>query len=578
MTLPAPISIARRHLDQLDGITITGEFAWIPTEDAWSLTLNIQIEESDNKDVPLTTSWFLFVSPAYPLGIIKLRPATQGGIAVTFPHQDHNGAAKGVPFRRGGLCLEAPTGTESSEPFDAIRRLAWHVRRAREWIQGAAQGTLRAAGDRFELPYWPNTRDDLTISFDEAVLANTRPSNLGWLELASVNPRHLVCIGTTDGRSRSLSASSFGSYVTKGARQTGVWLRCPRIPIVTPWGAPETWAELRVALRGMGLDLETLFSFAARRKAHTMLLGFPIPAVVGGPDTEMWWQALTLPDLRRASKTPRAKRRRIKALGSFAASDADKIQWIPTENVSRTRLGARSNFGERISNVSIAIVGAGALGSMLVDMLVRGGCERLHILDPQSLAMGNLVRHSLDMRSLGGSKASALATRANASMPYVTASSASALLSTSAVAARDELEQYDVIVDCTGSDFTLRALAQIVFRAPKLIVSASVGRHARRLFFFSTKSTNFPFDDFKRLIAPWLESETSTSDRVWEGAGCWHPVSQARVDWLSIAAATSARLLSEALSVAPELQVFEHEESSAPDVPRYLGFRRKTEP
>lgn len=575
--LPSPIAAARRNLDGLDGIAVTREFAWDPVARQWILTLDIEIESSQNSDVPRVTSWFLIVDQSYPLGLIKLYPALHGAIEVTFPHQDHNGAKDGVPFRRGGLCLEAPTNRgDEGEPFDALHRLMWHVRRGREWVRAAALGTLRASGDRFELPYWPNTIEDLTISFDEAVFDNARPNEMGWAELAMVNSRHLAVISARAAGGGSVGKTSFGKYVQDGARQLAVWLRCTGIPIVPPWGAPATWAELKRALRGMDIELDQAFELAARRHAHTMLIGFPIPAVVGGPHVEVWWQALRLPKLRRRGNLSRGERKRLKTKGVLASLDSGRIEWITMENVSRTRLGARGALAASIARASIAIIGAGALGSMISDGLVRGGCERLHVIDPETLCMGNLVRHCLEMRDLGRSKAEAVGERANRLMPYVTVSSLSTSLPSEANAARDVLAPHDLIVDCTGSDSTLRALAQVSFATPKLFVSTSVGRHARRLFYFCARGTVFPFRDFKRKLAPWLGPERLPSDQIWEGAGCWHPVSHARMDWLMIAAATSIRLLSEAAHPEPSrLLVFEHEESE--DL-RYLGFRKKDTP
>src|SRR5688572_13669721 len=95
------LHIARKQLDALEGVAITREFEWDHALGRWSLTLDLSIESSDHRDVPPVTSWFLTVEPSYPLGLIKLYPATNGGIKVTFPHQVHNGTIQGAPFRKG---------------------------------------------------------------------------------------------------------------------------------------------------------------------------------------------------------------------------------------------------------------------------------------------------------------------------------------------------------------------------------------------------------------------------------------------------------------------------------------------
>lgn len=59
----------------------------------------------------------------------------------------------------------------------------------------------------------------------------------------------------------------------------------------------------------------------------------------------------------------------------------------------------------------VSIIGCGSFGSALADMLVRAGLERLVLIDPEPLAVENVGRHVLTARSVGRSKAAALAAR-----------------------------------------------------------------------------------------------------------------------------------------------------------------------
>src|SRR5688572_11153576 len=67
---------------------------------------------------------------------------------------------------------------------------------------------------------------------------------------------------------------------------------------------------------------------------------------------------------------------------------------------------------------SVLLIGGGALGGMVADLLVRGGLRHLTILDNDDLEAGNLGRHVLGMDNLGKGKAHALARKLNLSSPH----------------------------------------------------------------------------------------------------------------------------------------------------------------
>lgn len=60
---------------------------------------------------------------------------------------------------------------------------------------------------------------------------------------------------------------------------------------------------------------------------------------------------------------------------------------------------------------SVAVVGVGALGSPLADLLAKAGVGRLALLDAEIYALGNRVRHQLDLTELGHAKVQAMGRR-----------------------------------------------------------------------------------------------------------------------------------------------------------------------
>ena len=111
---------------------------------------------------------------------------------------------------------------------------------------------------------------------------------------------------------------------------------------------------------------------------------------------------------------------------------------------------------------NILLVGAGAIGGYLADLLVRGGAGlgngKLTILDPDLLKTGNIGRHRLGMESLGQLKSKALAQQILLSFP-------SANIESLDVDVRDyKLTGYTLIINATGeqsiSDYLSTTLNQ----------------------------------------------------------------------------------------------------------------------
>lgn len=66
---------------------------------------------------------------------------------------------------------------------------------------------------------------------------------------------------------------------------------------------------------------------------------------------------------------------------------------------------------------AVLIVGAGAVGGFLAEELARIGCSPLRLVDPDILAVENIVRHPLGAQALGQPKASALAQKIRQDLP-----------------------------------------------------------------------------------------------------------------------------------------------------------------
>lgn len=121
---------------------------------------------------------------------------------------------------------------------------------------------------------------------------------------------------------------------------------------------------------------------------------------------------------------------------------------------------------------SVAIVGVGALGSFIADMLARSGVRHLTLVDGDVVMPGNLVRHVVGPEAVGLSKARAvkqhLVTRYETSVIDVGKEL------TAGAEAVELLSNHDLVVDATA-DFATTALLHVAAQMlAKRIVSATI--------------------------------------------------------------------------------------------------------
>jgi hypothetical protein len=570
---------ARRELHFIPGFELLEDFSEDSQGKRWTLKCRLSID-TDSDAIPSTTDWVIVVDSAYPSGKIAVYPAAEGGIERTFPHQTYN-APLTDSWRSGKLCLSTDFQslrryTSDSEPLGASERLPWHVKRAIHWLELAARNELLRPGDPFELPEVPALSEPLQVAFNEG------PETFGlWQGPApQVGLVEQYILGD-----RSYAVRRFESLAGEvlyepdwglGIRQRDVmpvksaWVRLPSLPILKPWHLPGTWGELREAVQQQGLNLDELLSRVAPQlrdgRPHLLLLGFPISQIVEDPDIQQHWFAVLIPELVRADKAPAGWRNNERSLWRFDVTRTlnrnCRLFWQETENWHEDQLSTRGRAHASLRSRPVAVLGVGALGSVVAESLVRVGVNRLLLVDADELKAGNLVRHNLSLNEVGQNKAKALSERLNTLSPHAKVE----FLPESFPPAKDEdrqrLSEYAIILDFTAEDRTLIDLEGFSWEEPKLFLACSVGAGARRLFMFEAFAATFPEQRFHDLVDPWLlrDQEDNGAEFPREGIGCWHPVFPARFDDFSLWSGVITRRL-ETLAVetpaGPRLDVYE---------------------
>lgn len=602
----AEMRASRRALEGMPGTQRLGDWAWYDAAQAWALHYRLVADTPADSPVPAATDWYIVVDAAYPWGTITFYPAKRHGLTATFAHQMYNAPGDDdVPWRTGNVCLSADAHAlgrhgYDHEPHDTDERLRWHVRRSLDWLAAAAHGALTLSGEPFEAPHFPGAATSgTTVAYTEGpssfVRWQTVVERSGIVEFADVPGNATVRVvkhfdgpGTSArppslhlnaARRRRVLDPRWGQALEAvQAERVGMWVRLPAPPTLSPWQAAATWGELREVCRIQDIDIdgEMQAVVVALRDGykHIMLVGFPIPEHWGGPDVQMHWQALLLPYLSWGKRTadgfhpghePGYRRRdRLDIL-----ADATPIEWLKSENWSARQISTRGQLPRDLRTQTVAIIGAGAIGSAVAELLVRGGVAALTIVDSDVVEAGNLVRHTLLLGDVGTSKARTLAKRLQWAAPHVTVSAVDARFPRLTAADSERLRGCDLIVDCTAQDEVAYHMGRFDWGGPKHFVSISLGLFARRLYYFSAHGERFPHDVFMAAVAPWLQDERgryANEELPREGLGCWHPVFPARTDdvWLLATVAVKRIASTVAAPSSDGLVVFEQcEDDSA---------------
>lgn len=562
--LPQALLEALEELVHADGMDVLDEWRWNAAERCWMLCCRLTVPVDDGSEVPRRSDWVVLVEGTYPWGYIHIQPAARNGIELTFPHQSLNRPySPERMWRTGRICVD--TGVHAlgrhgadREPYTTPDRLRWRLERARSWLLAASRGALFRPGDPFELPDL-EAKPSALVAFAEDVSSlatwegETAKYGSAFLARICERPAVLAVTSFRDPTGREVNAPRWGKFISDPMRprQTAVWMRLKETPRLHPWRAPMTWGELRRAALTQGLELDAALRAVLEPTrdgaGHILLIGFPLPAVIGGALMSYFWQAIQLAPVpadtgepRNGFRRGRAPRVDVAKLAQFR--DDARITWVRTENWHSNTIAARGRLPQALTTAEVLVIGAGALGSAVAEMLVRGGVERLTVCDDDIVMAGNLVRHTLTLDEVGRFKAAALADRLNAQSPHADVRAITHAFPPVDAASLAALRPIDMVIDCTGENAVAQAMASFPWTGHKLFASISLGLRAWAGFSFISWTDAFPVETFFAALQPWLVRQAVMyRDVEWprEGVGCWHPVFPARSDevWLLAAAA-----------------------------------------
>lgn len=566
--IPDIVIEAYSSLRQYRIVEISKPIDWSQDEDApgWVFECTAKVPYPNQEEIPCEVPLHVLIPEAFPrqpVEIFSLSEQVSG-----FPHQEA-GSKK--------LCLPE----EHLAPRDA-QRLVCYVKWAIEWLKDAANGTLLKSGDPYELPAFiyklPSIESPLIFEESSDSYKKWEPhiGKSGRVEcfLGIGIPAIFAAKFCHNDGSLIREADFAPNILEKNSTINGKWILIPDIRHERHC-PPQNYQEIVELCSKNDLDFYAILKEAWNHKhSHQfgiLLIGFPIPKIVGEPPTEIHWQPLLFKNLKQHLKefdVPGAKQRskgqshtpkriweRLIKNGYLSASQ--HLPWGTVENVAHERLYARGAYPPKVQSTSIAFFGCGALGSSVVELLARGGVNQLNLFDPDLTNFGNLCRHTLDGSSVSVNKAEALAARLSRANPLSTIKGYPEripLNSRSDEAIHRMLAGADVFVDCTTSEVAFDWLNQYAAEHNRRLISLFFSFHAELLTICISGTSTSCGDIFGDLMYSIREKLTPLAPEVYfrvpskeaqiiEGAGCWHPTFPARNAHVQLLAAHAVDIL-----------------------------------
>lgn len=577
VSYPSKILIdAKRALYTLRQVKALGDWALEDSLGKWVLRCILHIDSANPSLIPDDTVWYVLVDNIYPLGQIKFYPAKRGSITKTFHHQMYNASKdERIPWRTGDICIQTTTHIfglhgYDTEPYDHHQRLKWHFQRAIQWLEKASKGTLVKEGDYFELPDYDNDTLAKPIavacweSFGTFKIWENRFGNSGAIDLGLLKNRSQTYIPLSFKSypdNDILLKPTWNQYIIDSVAETdfGVWVLFPDLIAMEPWQAPMNWGELLQIAQQQNINIHDLVRRVSRQlrngKPHIALFGFPIPDKVGVQPAQVHWQALLLPVLSHGKFT--ANGFRTNELGYSMRdrrllSGKQDIDWQKTENWHPDQISTRGHFDNELTISRILVIGTGAIGSLICELLARGGTKDIVLIDNDELEIGNLVRHTLILDDVGMAKSERLEKRLLKINPNLQTKGINSKFQEINENEREMIQACKVVFNCTANDEVLYFCEEFPWKFEKIFCSVSVGYKAKRIYIFVSKGMYFPRSNFQTMIQEWLQKDKDEFGNIQlprTGTGCWHPAFPARADDMWLAASITLKYFEKNLNI-----------------------------
>lgn len=371
-----------------------------------------------------------------------------------------------------------------------------------------------------------------------AVGIDVEPHNEGWLRVdASTRPvrGQITGIGAGIPSGTELPIAAPGPALAGAVRLLGYWRR---LDVPPPWTSLN---DTLVWLRAEHSDLvDAAIALASGhraifKRARLALIGFVFPDEgPGRGETQDTWMLAAI---------------------DLTSGDASLVR---VASIAREDTFVRQPTMAPLADRQVLLVGIGALGSPIADLLARAGVGALDLIDPELFEPGNVTRHELTLRDAGFPKADAVGARLITLNPFLEVRTSGLRVGTTAGTGFIEDAQRDhdrwseaiagvhLVINATASPIAGRWLARLGdrLRTPVLHAAVSAGAWGARIQIQRPGVSGCPEclalhqRDGHDFVPYW--SEDPDGDAI-VGRGCSQPTFAAPGFELAAAAAAAAR-------------------------------------
>lgn len=201
------------------------------------------------------------------------------------------------------------------------------------------------------------------------------------------------------------------------------------------------------------------------------------------------------------------------------------IQYRKATSCSYQYFFGRGKLCDDLTNAKICLIGIGAIGSNLAEILCRGGARRITFADFDGVSAGNPCRSNFNYTAIGELKLHSLTGQLYQVSPHVDIDFFPQLFFTKApkgspafLKEKNLLNSYDIIINCTGEDEISYLLQEM--NLDNTVIDISITNDARELIFVTGGST---FDKIQ-FVASRLDK---TATPLYQPIGCFSPTFKA---------------------------------------------------
>lgn len=450
-----------------------------------------------------TLSFDVSISPDFPIGKMEFVCTSHSG----YNHMMHY----------GHMCLNTPPAISTSG------RMALELEKLQLWVQKYFIEEL--VDEHFEYYHFPLQRSTIVI-FEETTDKAPILSEFGKFDYVPLNNFTLAektsrCwLALTLGGRTCRWSKSFTDKFSK--KYPGLWLKLEKHPVTHRRQTIQNWSDLLPLLSSrqtkfLNDTYRTLKGTSAYQDSFILMVGYDIP---DGSSQEVHWETIII----HFDNFPFAS---VKTgPGTYEPDDlGHQVSWGKSINASYERMFGRGKLSGKLTDKKILIIGTGALGSQLFDILLRGGCKNIEISDHDTIEPGNVCRGDFSFINTHKPKLYELYNKAISVSPFVNISftpgiTAVSNTSTEYPLLKQHLQTFDYIFDCSTDKYLSIMLDGMQLKGQ--VFNFSISNEAKHIAVITglgnvsiTKSGLFD-----RLVP-------DGGEPFFVATGCWHPTFQA---------------------------------------------------